>query len=86
MNAHFFYLCCVPKDIYYYMTAVCSVPQRTVRQVAAFFSCTNATIYSLIGGHRTTGSTSDTHRSGRPRVTSAAEDRYSCVTTLSIGL
>ena len=57
----------------------------TVRQVAAFFRCTKPTIYSLIRGHQITG-TSENRRSGRPRVTSAAEDRCIRLTTIPIGL
>ena len=40
----------------------------------------------LIGGHQTTGSTADTHLSGRPRVTTADEDWYIHVMTLPTGL
>ena len=54
----------------------------TVRQVAGILRCTKSTIYALIRRYEATCNTADRHRTGRPRVTTPAEDRYVRVTTL----
>lgn len=48
----------------------------SVSAVARTFGCTRATIYSLQRRVQQTGSTQDLPRAGRPRVTTAQEDRY----------
>ncbi len=48
---------------------------RTVRNVAATFHVSPTTISNLIRRYNATGSVKDRPRSGRPRVTDAAEDR-----------
>ncbi len=45
------------------------------RQVAGRFGCTRATIYRLEQRYEETGRTRDRYRSGRPRVTTARQDR-----------
>ena len=54
----------------------------TVRQVARILRCTKSTIYALIRRYQATGKTADRHRTGRPRVSPPAEDRYIRVTML----
>ena len=54
----------------------------TVANVARFFGCTRATIYTLQRRFRQTGTTQDRQRSGRPRVTTPQEDRYIRLTHL----
>ena len=44
--------------------------------------CSKSTIYPLIRRYQATGNTADRHRTGRPRVTTPAEDRYVRVTML----
>ncbi|XP_048257253.1 uncharacterized protein LOC125382930 [Haliotis rufescens] len=48
----------------------------TQRQIARTFNCTQTTISKLIIRYQQTGQTQDRPRSGRPRVTTPAEDRY----------
>jgi len=55
---------------------------RSIADVARTFGCTRATIYALQRRLEDTGTTSDSHRPGRPRVTTAVEDRYIRLTTL----
>ena len=45
-------------------------------EVARRFGVTAAVIYRLLNRYRITGSTADRPRSGRPRVTTPAQDRY----------
>ena len=49
--------------------------QRHV-DVAAHFGVSRLTITRLLGRYRTIGSVSDRPRSGRPRVTTPAQDRH----------
>ncbi|XP_067676448.1 uncharacterized protein [Haliotis asinina] len=46
------------------------------RHLARTFNCSQATISKLLNRYRQTGQTQDRPRSGRPRVTTPAEDRY----------
>lgn len=46
------------------------------RQIARTFNCSQTTIRRLLIRYQQTGQTQDRPRSGRPRVTTAAEDRY----------
>ena len=46
------------------------------RQIARTFNCSQTTIRRLLIRYQQTGQTKDRPRSGRPRVTTAAEDRY----------
>lgn len=55
---------------------------RSTRVVARAFNVHNATIVRLAQRFRTTGSSSDLARSGRPRVTTAAQDRANRLTHL----
>jgi len=48
----------------------------TVADVARIFNCSRETIYNLQTRYMNTGSTRDRPRSGRPRVTTPAQDRY----------
>ncbi|XP_048255108.1 uncharacterized protein LOC125381706 [Haliotis rufescens] len=48
----------------------------TQRQLARTFNCSQTTISKLIIRYQQTGETQDRPRSGRPRVTTPAEDRY----------
>ena len=54
----------------------------TVQQVAGILQCTKSMIYALIRRYEATGNTADRHRTGRPRVTTPAEDQYVRVTML----
>ncbi|KAK3082687.1 hypothetical protein FSP39_002633 [Pinctada imbricata] len=49
---------------------------RRHSDVASHFGVTRITISRLASLYRTTGSVNDRRRSGRPRVTTAAQDRY----------
>lgn len=46
------------------------------QQIARAYNCSQAAISRLLGRYRQTGRTQDRPRSGRPRVTTLAEDRY----------
>ena len=48
----------------------------TVRGVAAQLNVDKNTVQRLVQRHRANGSVSDRPRSGRPRVTTAAQDQY----------
>ncbi|XP_046336687.2 putative ankyrin repeat protein RF_0381 [Haliotis rufescens] len=48
----------------------------TQRQIARTFNCSQTTISKLIIRYQQTGQTQDRPRSGRPRVTTPADDRY----------
>ncbi|XP_071114768.1 uncharacterized protein [Haliotis cracherodii] len=66
----------------------------TQHQIARTFNCSQTTISKLIIRYQQTGQTQDRPRSGRPRVTTPAEDRYirqihlrnRCVTATSTAL
>ncbi|KAK3105855.1 hypothetical protein FSP39_007173 [Pinctada imbricata] len=49
---------------------------RRHSDVASHFGVTRITILRLASRYKTTGSVNDRRRSGRPRVTTAAQDRY----------
>lgn len=55
---------------------------QTVTAVSRAFGCTRRTILRLADRFRQTGSVRDRPRSGRPRVTTAREDRYMTLTHL----
>lgn len=55
---------------------------QTVNAVSRVFGCTKKTIRRLAMRFRQTGSVKDRPRSGRPRVTTAREDRYLTLTHL----
>ena len=46
------------------------------RQIARTFNCSQAAISNLLSRYQQTGQAQDRPRSGRPRVTTPAEDRY----------
>ncbi|XP_048257532.1 uncharacterized protein LOC125383253 [Haliotis rufescens] len=48
----------------------------THRQISRTFNCSQTTISKLIIRYQQAGQTQDRPRSGRPRVTTPAEDRY----------
>ncbi|XP_071102331.1 uncharacterized protein [Haliotis cracherodii] len=48
----------------------------TPRQIARTFNCSQTTISKLIIHYQQTGQNQDRPRSGRPRVTTPADDRY----------
>lgn len=49
---------------------------RSISEIARTFGCTRATVYALQRRFQQTGVTTDTQRSGRPRVTTPREDRH----------
>ena len=50
--------------------------------MARILNCTQLTITRLIQRYRVTGRTADRPRSGRPRVTTANDDRHLCILQL----
>ena len=63
------------------------------RQIARTFNCSQAVISNLLSRYQQTGQAQDRPRSGRPMVTTSAEDRYirtihlrnRFVTTMTLG-